>query len=117
MPHSFNSSTHKIKFKYSITLNISEVRGYDSIVVEPTKLLTYRSKGFRSEYLFWDDIIYSLRQVDLVSGKRPWRPATQFADVHKSCRLLLLDYPDSPHCFVDVLEPEEYQRRLAEWKR
>ena len=117
MPHSFDSSTHEIKFKCGITLNVSEVRGCDSIVVEPTKLLTYRSKGFRSEYLFWDDITYSLRQVDLVSGKRPWRPATQFADLHKGCRLLLLDYPDSPHCFVDVLEPEEYQRKLAEWKR
>ena len=117
MPHSFDSSTHKIKFKCGITLNVSEVRGCNSIVVEPTKLLTYRSKAFRSEYLLWDDITYSLREVDLVSAKRPWTLATQFANLHKGCHLLLLDYPDSPHCFVNVLEPEEYQRKLAERKR
>ena len=117
MPHSFDSSTHEIKFKCGITLNVSEVRGCDSKVVEPIKLLTYRSKRFRSEYLFWDDITYSLREVGLVSAKRPWTPAMQFADLHKDCNLLLLDYPDSPHCFIRVLEPEEYQRELAERKR
>ena len=114
MPHSFDSSTHEIKFKCGITLNASEVRGCESIVVEPTKLLTYRSKEFRSEYLMWEDITYSLRQVDVVSGERTWIPAMQLADLHKGCRLLLLGYPDSPHSSVSVLDPKEYQRRLTE---
>lgn len=97
-PHSFARSTGEIKFKCGITLNISQIRGTTNVVAVPARLISYRSHGYRSNYLLWEDNTHSLGQFDA------------HGDVRERCYLYLNGWQ------ICVTDPEQHKKDVAIYK-
>lgn len=120
-PHYFDQSTWEVNFDCGITLNVSDIRNGDGrLVVAPTRLLSYRSHGFRSGYLLWEDNTNDLRQIDSHSDRNDvvdesGYPATKLSDVREMCRIKLRCLDGSTER-VELLDPEEKKRQVADFE-
>lgn len=82
-PYIFNKSIKEVELECGITLNISEIAGYDTINVTPKSILSSRiMSGLQTSYLFWKDDTYALRQLGS-DNIADWRghTATRLSDV------------------------------------
>ncbi len=104
-PCTLNRSTEEVKFDCGITLNVSEILGYDTVNATLERILSCRfTSGLQSSYLFWEDDTYALRKLgsDDVIDRRGLA-ATRLSDVKNRCGVSLI-CPDGQRIYLHLAE-------------
>ena len=117
-PHAFDPSTHEIKFKCGIVLNISQIRGLNGIIAPPMRVFSYRHHTLRSSYIFWKDNTHSLRCIGWPSVRcRGSQEAEKISDVQGECYIDLDDI-NGREFTVYLTDPKQHKKNVATyWER
>ena len=110
-PYTFDGSTQEVKLDCGITLNVSDILGYDAVSAIPERILSCRfTSGLQSSYLFWEDDTHALRKLGS-DNIIDWRglAATRLSDVKNSCGVDLI-CPDGQQIYLH-LEDLEWRNR------
>ena len=106
-PHSYHESSQEVRLKNGITLNTSNIFETDTtrVNVDPRRVLLYRSRGFRTYYILWEDKTYGLREVGSHSGRGDITDQVDLSPTNLSSMSL--------KCLVRIHDPEGQSRRVA----
>lgn len=114
LPHSSDENPEQrkpfdsmLKFHCEMILNVSNFHEKDpaKIIVSPGRILSYRSRRFRSYYVLWEDETYSVREIGSGSGHNDIEdlrggPVTEMRFVEVQCWIRLNDAQGLRRCVM-----------------
>lgn len=114
-PYTVDRSTEEVKLDCGITLNVSDILGYDAVNAIPERILSCRfTSGLQSSYLFWEDDTHALRKLgsDSIIDSRGLA-ATRLSEVKSWCGVSLI-CPDDQQIYLHFKDLEWRNRNLRD---
>ena len=114
-PYIIDRSAEEVKLDCNITLNISDILGYNAVNAIPERILSCRfTSSLQSSYLFWEDNTHAFRKLGS-NSIIDWRglAATRLSDI-KNWYGVSLICPDDQRIYLHFEDLEWRNRNIRD---